>query len=103
MTRLKSCSVSMYYYSFPFCYFISTKREGLAKTAQLVKVNETCDNVPTIKAARLDIGAKLVSLILKSVDVPADGNCFLHAARCRYLRHLRPVARMTSLRVIFAL
>ena len=75
-------------YTYAFCYFISTERERLATIAQLVKFNETCDEVPTIKAARRDIGTKLLSLGLESVDVPADGNCFLHAARSVLLLHV---------------
>ena len=45
------------------------------------KFNETCDKVRTAKDAGLGISAKLLSLGRKPGDVPADGNCFLHAAR----------------------
>ena len=58
--------------TFPFCYFISNKRERLAKNAQLTKSNEACDYFTTTKDARLDIGAKLLSLGLEPIDVPAD-------------------------------
>ena len=44
------------------------------------RFNGNCDKVPSIKAAKLDITAKLMSLGLEPVDVPTDGNCFLHAA-----------------------
>ena len=47
----------------------------------LIEFNGDCDYTPTLKAARFDIGAKLLSLGLESVDVPADGNCFYSAVR----------------------
>ena len=52
----------------------------------MIKFNGNCDNVPSTKAAKLDITAKLMSLGLEPVDVPADGNCFLHAARFALLQ-----------------
>ena len=48
--------------------------------------NEDCNKVPTLKAARLEIGNKLLSLRLESVDVPAESNCFLLAARFALLQ-----------------
>ena len=69
-------------YIFPFCYFISNKRERLAKSAKMAEFNEDCANTPISKAARL----KILSMGLESVDVLADGNCFLHAARFALLQ-----------------
>ena len=43
--------------------------------------NEDCDKRPTVKAAEFDISVKLLVLALEAVHVPADGNCFLYAAR----------------------
>ena len=54
-------------------------RERLAKTAKMIEFNGNCNAEPTTKEARFDIIAKLLSLGLEPVDVPADGNCFLHA------------------------
>ena len=68
-------------YKFPFCYFISNIGERLAKTPKMIEFNGDCEKAPTLEAARFDIGAKLLSLGLVAVDVPADGNRFLHAAR----------------------
>ena len=73
-------------FNIPFCYFISNTHERLVKIAQLTKFKDTSENDPIIKAARLDVGVKLLSLGLKSVDVPADGNSFLHAARFALLQ-----------------
>ena len=44
----------------------------MAKTAKMIGFNGDCDKAPTLKAARLDIGAKLLPLGLESVDVPAE-------------------------------
>ena len=40
----------------------------------------------SLKAAKLDVGAKLLSLGCKSVDVPADENFFLIMTRFALLR-----------------
>ena len=45
-------------FTFQFCYFISNSKERNAKTAKMIKFYGVCDNVPTVIAARLDIGAK---------------------------------------------
>ena len=72
--------------TFPFCFFISNTRVRIAELAQLVKFNDTCDKVPTTKDARLDISSKILLLGLETVDVTADGSCFLHAARFAFLQ-----------------
>ena len=67
--------------TFPFRHYISSNRERLAKISQTKKFNSNCDAVPITKTAKIDITTKLQILGLEPVDVPADGNCFLHAAR----------------------
>ena len=70
----------------PFCHIISNKRERQANLVQMVKFNKSCGKVPNTKDARLDITAKLLSLGLDTVDILADGNCFLHAVRFALLQ-----------------
>ena len=68
----------------------------------MTKFNADCDAVPSAKAARLDILAKLLSLGLEPVDVPADGSCFLHAARFALLQlknsNITLVSTITAIR-----
>ena len=63
-----------------------TRMRDRRKSAAMIEFIGDCDKTPAIKAAPLDIGAKLLSLGLEPVDVPADGNCFLHAARFAFLQ-----------------
>ena len=73
-------------YKFPFCYFITNSREQLAKAANMTNFNEDGAKNIITKTAKSNITAKLSLVGMKPVDVPADGNCFLHAARFALLQ-----------------